>query len=444
MNVTSAEYLDYCINRPPFHLKEWCHDKTVSLTNVIATLLNLPIPSDDLLCKSYVDLHTKVHELFQFWQCSILIVHYCKNNVIECGKYRSKKRRQYANCYYQTLAYIGEDDFASTVVHKRLDYVLCLHADNRLGILSDEHRIALMERYKDNARQECVGKNINYQGIPVVSLEQAREAVARREQKLRAMKIKKYQKEKELAGADARNLLSRPPPREIGKLCKCEICISEKYDGNMSKAGPERLCTVPLDITDLLQMIGADSLENLKIVERLCELSFAAMDIESMTVTTHMETPESVLEYAPIDNVAMGGFIKKVQKPIMISHIDCLLYEESSIHTSDDRKKDLLTFTAESDSEVDIFKMMKFYWKAVLKRKELIMEEKKKIAEPLMALIRQYDQAHIQFFRYWQLSRCSQEDLKAVGDVWFQSIPGKLQKALSILIAQYEVFSFYG
>jgi hypothetical protein len=88
--------------------------------------------------------------------------------------------------------------------------------------------------------------------------------------------------------------------------------------------------------------------------------------------------------------------------------------------------------------------MMKFYWKAVLKRKELIIEEKKKIAEPLMALIRQYDQAHIHFFRYWQLSRCSQEDLKAVGDVWFQSIPGKLQKALSILIAQYEVFSFYG
>jgi hypothetical protein len=203
-----------------------------------------------------------------------------------------------------------------------------------------------------------------------------------------------------------------------------------------------------LDVTDLLQMLGADTKENLKIVERLCQLSVASMDIESMTVTVHVDDPEPVLKYAAIDDVIMGGYVKKVQKPIMISHIDTLLFEEcqeKQLSTGKtDFEIDLLTFTAESDCEEDIYKMMKQYWNSVLVCKQKICEEKKRIAQPILDLIAKYNHAHIQFFRYWQLSRSPKEDLKAVGDVWWQSIPGKLQKALAALIQQYEIFSFYG
>jgi hypothetical protein len=440
MSISPA-ILDMCLNRPPFHLKDNVsiqEAKTYSLTYAISLLLQLPIVPAHLNCTSYLELQQKAKELYDFWQKSILIVGYCKNYVTVCRGNRLKKRTAFSSCHYVTLAFIGADQAASTVVHHELEHLLSLHGDNRLGEVNNDHRAHLIERYKDNSPPKNVasgGGGVNYQGIPVVTLEQAREALAKKELKQREAKLK-------LKHQEADSGLRRPPVKEIAKLCKCQICSSIAYDGNMGKAGPERLCTVQLDVTDLLQMLGAATDDNLRIVERLCQLSVASMDIESMTVKVHVDEPEPVLAYDPIDDVAMGGFVKKVQKPIMISHIDTLLYEESGDRP--DLEIDLLTFTAESDREEDIYKMMKNYWNKVVERKQQVWEEKKRVAQPILDLIEKYNRAHIQFFRYWQLSRTPQEDLKAVGDVWWQSIPGKLQKAMAALIHQYEIFSFYG
>jgi hypothetical protein len=441
---TSACILDMCLNRPPFHLKEniWYHETdSYSLTHAISYVLNLPFVPANLNCVSFKELQQKASDLFAFWNCSILLVGYCKNSVTLCHGNRLKKRSNFSNCHYVTLAFIGENLAASTVVHSELNHLVALHADNRLGVVIEEHREGIIQHYKENYPEKSVGSGVDYQGIPVVTPDQAREALAKKEQKQREAKKKIKNRE---SGSD----LPRPPVKDIVKLCKCAICSSTAYDGNMAKAGPERLCTVQLDVTDLLQMLGADTKENLEIVERLCQLSVASMDIESMTVTVHVDDPEPVLKYAAIDDVIMGGHVKKVQKPIMISHIDTLLFEECQekqlLTGKTDFEIDLLTFTAESDCEEDIYKMMKQYWNSVLVCKQKICEEKKRIAQPILDLIAKYNHAHIQFFRYWQLSRSPKEDLKAVGDVWWQSIPGKLQKALAALIQQYEIFSFYG
>jgi hypothetical protein len=443
--LVPAKCLDLCVNRLSFHLKEseWLHDSaTHSLTYAIAKVLQLPETPKELVCSNYLELQSKGLELFRFWKRPILLVGYCKNRISRCPKNRLKKRSKFSNCTYVTLAFIGPNEMASTVVSEENSEILCLHADSRIGILCADHRTQLIKTFKNNSPRDSIGTDAKYQEIPAVSLDQARDALARKQQKMKEAKIKKDLK----ANPDR---FPRALPKEISKLCKCDICISSQYDDNMSKSGPERLCTVQLDVTDLLQMLGAATSENLQIVERLCELSIAAMDVESMTVTVHTEKPESVLAYAAIDDVSLGGYVKKIQKPIMIAHLDSLLLEKSNTaeicdETKNDLNIDLLTFTAESDSEEDIYKMMEYYWKAVLICRNKVIEEKRKIAQPLFDLIRQYDAAHIEFFKYWQLSRTAKEDLRAVGDVWFQSIPGKLQKALASLIAQYEIFSFYG
>jgi hypothetical protein len=276
-----------------------------------------------------------------------------------------------------------------------------------------------------------------YQNLPRVTLEQARIAQA-----------------KKLSQRKAR------PGDRLTKICGCSLCGGDgnkEYDVNMSKGGPERLCTVQLDIGDLLQMMGADTEENLATVERMCELSVAAFDIESMTASVDLEQPERLVSYRTVGGTStLGGHIKKVQKPVMISHMDALSYEASE-------DGETLTVTSEGDSERDIYKMMERYWSIVQLRKERAVVEKTRLSAPLFDMLNEYFRAHADFFSAWQEAHgrppggggggaaAAAGDKDTIRDgvlnpakVWKQSVPGKLLSALASLRTEYCVFSFYG
>lgn len=112
----------------------------------------------------------------------------------------------------------------------------------------------------------------------------------------------------------------------LKKWCQCSLCTASKYDANMSKAGPERLVVTPYTPAELMKMLGLWSEdESAELLEKVCELSLASMDIESRTVSVDLAGPRPgpYVPYAEVDDESsLEAHVLKVQKPIMIAHLD--------------------------------------------------------------------------------------------------------------------------
>jgi len=362
--------------------------------------------------------------------------------------------------------------------------IICVYANNRVGRVCDSHRPALLERYKQICKWDTPEEGSatdGYKKIPHVSLEQQRDALAihraKAREKVAARRRKERdeltveveqqnQRERELEEeVDDPSVMPRqspppppPPPRNVSagvRICHCRICDSKEYENNMAVSGPERMCVIPLDARDLLEMLGLDTPENLSILDQLSSLSIASMDIESKTTKVDLEPPETVLHYEHIDTSALGGHTKKVQKPIMIGHLDNLLRIDTGELLDDTTDVPAMTeakyatvyvpaFTARSDSERSIYKMFEKYWQHVLGRRDAIVALKKIIAAPLLEIIQQYSRAHVAFCMYWHNNKKPFKDLATIGHSFRGSVPGKLQSAISRLISSYNIFSFYG
>jgi hypothetical protein len=307
-------------------------------------------------------------------------------------------------------------------------------------ILKEEYRKAVIEQYKKTSRAD---KPINsdFLGMPSVSLEEKRIALAKLEEK------KRLKKGGKVPYGDSRI-----------KVCECSTCLrSDKFDINMGRGGPESLCTYNLDVSELLKLLGADTEENLAIVEELCALSVAAMDIESMTLDVHMEPPArqgSGLFYGIIDEAKLQGHFKKVQKPVMIAHLDQV---EKNVDNDDDDDDDddedddsqkelskIKVFTIESDAEESIYSMMRAYWKHVKKQHNSAKKQKFRLAQPLFDLIAKYKNAHFEFCNAWCEENKVEIVSRSITRSYCQSLVGQLEKKIMKLIYEYTIFSFYG
>jgi len=111
----------------------------------------------------------------------------------------------------------------------------------------------------------------------------------------------------------------------LPKICKCNLCLANEYDNNMSLQGPEQMNKVKMTISDILKLIGQNSSKNLEIVDKLCSWSIASFDIESRTVATDMEPPCHFQQnHIEINGSNIPRYVKKVQKPCMVAHWDAL------------------------------------------------------------------------------------------------------------------------
>jgi len=148
-------------------------------------------------------------------------------------------------------------------------------------------------------------------------------------------------------------------------------------------------------------------------LERLCELSIASMDIESRTVDLDNRNPRpgQGVNYAEVNSSGLlGGHPLKVQKPLMIAHVDGLSRERAQ--KLGDSESSYLLLTASGDSDADVFAMMADYWKGVLIRHLEVSAFKAKLCRPLMDQVLAYHDAFFAFCEKWH--RAETEDLKGV------------------------------
>ena len=184
---------------------------------------------------------------------------------------------------------------------------------------------------------------------------------------------------------------------ETRKWCECETCSkSTEYDQNMSKAGPERLITTDYTLQQLLQMLGLwkdGSTETL--LDRVCELSVASMDIESRTVKLDLAAPGPGpnIRYGEIDVAALENHARFVQVPVMMAHMD-------GISAGQERNPEGI-FTVADDSEEAIRSMMKAYLEWILKSQRACAKAKAELLAPFLDITRQYKEAFMSYCQDW-------------------------------------------
>jgi hypothetical protein len=195
----------------------------------------------------------------------------------------------------------------------------------------------------------------------------------------------------------------------IRKWCECETCSkSTAYDGNMSKAGPERLITTDYTLQQLLEMLGLwKSGATDRLLDRVCELSVASMDIESRTIRLDMAEPGPGpgVRYAEIDVAALENHPRFVQVPVMMAHMD-------GISAGCQRNPEGI-FTVADDSEEAIRTMMKSYLEWVLRSQRECAKAKAELLAPLLNVTRQYKEAYMNYCRSWHqttLDRFEEEE----------------------------------
>lgn len=361
----------------------------------------------------------------------------------------------------------GDSDKADNVTEH--SEVLCLYSRNRACLLAEPFRQAviavhanasgLKERLSNRDVLSCngVSKKLSAQDLQELRNRQETSELNNKKKKKKTSKTRK-----------------RRQTREYAKMCQCETCLSNEYSTNMAASGPERLCSVPYTCRELLQMLGRYDDQAEIILNRLCELSVASMDIESRTVTldTGDPRPGPNVVFREIAGASLEGHAKKVQKPVMIAHTDAMDFE-SGVRWS---------AVASSDSESSIYDMFETYWRHIESRYAAVVKAKQALAGPLLDIVESYRSAYFEYFNEWQ-----KKDEAAKFDAWHAeteslnnrglckedldlflssledkyrdweipqskmcltsflgTIPGLLWERLLRLINRYVVFTFYG
>jgi hypothetical protein len=386
---------------------------------------------------SICELTFRLRDLWTLWKRRVILVNFCRLNFNQKNAEKVVARRQ--NPKYSNFFNLGviapqphenEEPSVGSLHLEDFESCVCFFGNTFACELKDVYRKEVIAQYKSTSRRDKPASS-NFARIPKVSLEEQRKALA--------IELRKKQLKRKFPSFQ--NDPNEASSSKKGRVCSCSKCSSEDYNLNMNLRGPERLCTYTLDIAELLYFLGADTPENLAIVEKLSELSVASMDIESMTVQVHLEPPVQQIggiNYGTIDQASLEGHFKKVQKPIMIAHTDKLTMEDDMV------KDDVVVFTAASDAEEDLYAMMRAYWTHVKHQQNSSKNVKKLIAQPLLEMIRSYKLTHFDVYNSWCERNQIEPEPKLITRAWYQTLVGQLEKKLLKLITDYNIFSFYG
>lgn len=338
-------------------------------------------------------------------------------------------------------------------------FVVCLFGNRYACRVREDVRVRVVEMHRcAKGAKEIFLNRSNLSGVPRM-LPQAEVEAA-------------------LAAANEKKKKSRAA---FETVCRCEDCRSAKYADNMAPNGPDRLCSIPYSLSDLLGLLGLLSGSTEQLVDRLCQLSLAAMDIESQTIATHNRGPFAGprVAYPEVGGPTFEAHVLHTQRPVMLGHTDCL---------SDEAGERWIDRVAD-DSVAAVYNLFARYWLHVTECRRRATREKKKLAAELFEAVAAYRAAHLAFTERWceasRLERdvfrdedyavlasqrgCFDEDTFDVllanldsryhaSDDWvmpdadrknlaagFRSLlPGQLESQLLKLCQRYVVFNFYG
>jgi hypothetical protein len=402
----------------------WSHTLTVSL--------GVPLADNCLLANLPQDLQQNRQDLFALWKEPILFV--CLGKTKLASKTNACVIKKPALSHFVTVALVGPPlSQMSGLDVESVQKVACFVGDSAAAGGGGWQVCLLNPVFRQHVIQQLIktSHKDKLQNRSILEL-----APVSRNEALTAAAVLKEKKKKYVTRAEQK-----------GRKCVCEICTDNSYSNNMSKVGPERLITYQPDVTELLRLMGLDTGENIAAIEKLCDLSVAAMDIESTTLPLDLDPPvdrATGVDHSVIDGVILEGHLQKIQKPLMIAHMDALMDEPK-------------VFVVKSDQEDSIYDMMKDYWSFVRERHDECWREKKNLVGPILELLSEYKLKHTQFYAAWKSTSSStppstskqsdnDDDNEAVDipNTWRQSVPGKLNAALRRLVSNYAVFSFYG
>ncbi len=402
-------------------------DKTISFeTNWSSTFsraLDVPVVESSLVAQMPQDLQQNRQQLYEAWGNEPILF-------VTLGKTKLATRtnvcvtKKPGASHFVTVALVGPPlSQMSCLDLESIKKVACFvggggEASWHLCLLKQSFRTHVLRELIKTTHKDKL-QNRNVLDLPKVTREETQQAAASVRDKKKKYVTRAEQK---------------------GRKCVCENCSDNAYSLNMSKVGPERLITYSPDVTELLRLMALDSEENVEAVKKLCELSVASMDIESTTLPLDLDPPvdrATGIDHSVIDGVILEGHLQKIQKPLMIAHMDALMDEPK-------------VFVVKSDDEEAIYSMMIDYWNFVRTRQSECKREKKLLVEAIFDLLSEYKLKHMQFYLSWKPSQPAtsadekENEVVDIPNTWRQSIPGKLETALNRLTSNYAVFSFYG
>ena len=250
--------------------------------------------------------------------------------------------------------------------------VVCFYGSEHVCLMQDPYRSAALIRHLDT--RGLSQKLLNRTDLSDVPRRLPETVVKAAEEKVEASKKKK-------AGD------------RLVKKCRCRDCKSRKYKKNMAPAGPDRLCTVPYALSDLLSLLGALDDKARVVVKKMVDLCVASMDIESQTLSVDLEGPRPgyLVEYPEIGGPILEGHIMKTQRPIMIGHTDVLSRERG------EKWHDVVS----DDTPEAVFAMFARYWLRVCRLKKDASQAKKALSSELKEMAKKYNDAFVAFSNAW-------------------------------------------
>jgi hypothetical protein len=228
----------------------------------------------------------------------------------------------------------------------------------------------------------------------------------------------------------------------------------------MSKSGPEQLYKTGMSLSRIFAALGV---ECSSLLDQLCELSVASMDIESRTLEVSLVPPNT----SGLASEPCPSYVKKIQKPVMIAHQDALT-------------DGVICFTAEDNSEEAVYSMMSRYWVRVLDCQLECARTKRQLARPLYEILSRYEKTLFDLGKqcFAEVDVVEPSDDRGgddddydddderpssplvrgqyhsagaqftaesnLGKFWRSSLPGQAARQLDRLVKDYNIFSFYG
>ncbi len=219
-------------------------------------------------------------------------------------------------------------------------------------------------------------------------------------------------------------------------LCTCSICqrsqrIAHNFD---TKHLMQRPYTVALDIPEYLKIFGIENEENLERFKTCCDISLAALDVESYTQTIPGAVSDEKVQVQTLTKLRYDSGIRKVQYPFLFAHLDKLDDDENR---EEGGRVKYFSITPENSLKQAVLEYLQY-----LRERKILAEEKKKaLLAPLYAVLEPLKLAHLEYCR--EREDDSYDERQAL-DSFYCTLPGKFHRQLDRLVENFLVLTFNG
>ena len=217
------------------------------------------------------------------------------------------------------------------------------------------------------------------------------------------------------------------------KKCQCYCCQLAKndYSNNVAVDGPQPIVHINLDTIEYLKFFNLFNESNLKNLQRVYDLSIAALDIESFS----RQMTQDFQNIQNISKFGRGRVVKSIQEIALIGYGDHFNQNDMAYYK--------LFKVNKKESAKDVVGQMVEH---IYERNEIIKLEKRELLKPFFSFINQYRTAHNTFWKE-EFKRHYKEGDKmysVIAKSFQHSLIGKFEQHLTKLESNIFVYTFNG